>query len=172
MKIPWRQGRESATIAENIEHSLYQEMFRHVLKLNVFMKTNARIPRKWQYFPNRSGVGKMSFTYISRIFASNNYWYSLEQLCLCSWISQQQFCVMKLLKIVFDESTAWSTLKSVLFKNHYFDLPLCLTPCLKPCPCHRAWLLSSPSRQSLSRDSCLIIKKGHWSFRIVLIVIQ
>ena len=102
MKIPWRQGRESATIAENIEHFLYQEMFRHVLKLNVFMKTNARIPRKWQCFPNRSGVGKMSFTYISRIFASNNYWYSLEQLRLCSWISQQQFCVMKLLKIVFD----------------------------------------------------------------------
>ena len=145
MKIPWRQGRESATIAENIEHSLYQEMFRHVLKLNVFMKTNARIPRKWQCFPNRSGVVKMSFTYISRIFASNNYWYSLEQLCLCSWISQQQFCVMKLLKIVFDESTAWSTLKSVLFKNHYFDLPLSHTvsqtvpmpPCLivvKPLP--------------------------------------
>ena len=86
MKIPWRQGRESATIAENIEHSLYQEMFRHVLKLNVFMKTNARIPRKWQCFPNRSGVGKMSFTYISQIFflliiidtAQNNYFYAVE----------------------------------------------------------------------------------------------
>ena len=73
LKIPWRRGRESATIAESIEHSLYQEIFRYVLKVNVFMKRNARIPRKWQYFPNRSGVGKMSFTNIIRIFASNNY---------------------------------------------------------------------------------------------------